>query len=196
MQLYKDDTQAATALHAGEMRALEYFYNSYKPLLFGFLLPYCKECALADELIQDTFLRFWDSRKKIDPDRNVKNLLFTIAKNLALDQLKRIRLEQHHAEEAGLEILRDNSTMEGVIYSDYQRCLVEVINKMPERHRQVFSLSRNHHLSNAEISTELSISVKTVEKHMTGTLKAIRSFLKQHDILIFLMALLGITLQF
>lgn len=191
MQLFINDTQAAISLREGEMRALEYFYNCYKPQLFNFLLPYCKDQVIAEELVQDAYLKLWDSRKGIDATRNVKNFLFTIAKNLAFDQIKRVKLEQRFAHQVVLNIQQDNGTLDGIILSDYNRCLTKVIAAMPERHRQVFSLSRDRHLSNAEISAELSISVKTVEKHMTGTLKTIRGFLKDYDILVLLLPILG-----
>jgi len=54
---------------------------------------------------------------------------------------------------------------------------------LPARNREVFALSRNTHLSNIEISQQLNISVKSVEKHITKTLRYLRDFLKTQHIL-------------
>jgi len=89
MHLFKNDPEAAAALKDGDMRALEYFYNCYQKTLQLFLRTYCREEGMAEEMTQEAFIQLWENKQKINPEFSVKNLLFTIAKNKALDHIRK-----------------------------------------------------------------------------------------------------------
>lgn len=183
MQLFKNDAEAAQALKAGNMQALEYFYNCYQQPASQFLKTYCRDQVLAEEMVQDAFLQLWENRAKINAERSVKNFLFTIAKNKATDQLRKTQ----HREKIFQLQLNDQpqsySTLDQVILADYQKVLSGVLLRLPVRNQEIFHLSRTTQLSNAEISAQLNISVKAVEKQITKTLHFLRIFLSKQQIL-------------
>lgn len=184
MHLFKNDPEAAAALKNGDMRALEYFYKCYQKTLQLFLKTYCREEGMAEEMTQEAFIQLWENRQQVNPELSVKNLLFTIAKNKALDQIRKTQnqakiIKLRHTENAGTF-----STLDQVILADYNRLLSSALLQLPARNREVFALSRNTHLSNIEISQQLNISVKAVEKHITKTLRFLRDFLKTQHILL------------
>lgn len=188
MHIFKNDPEAALALRDGNMRALEYFYNSYQKTLQLFLKSYCRDEMLVEEMTQEAFIQLWENKHKVNPDLSVKNLLFTIAKNKVIDQTRKVRnqariIKLQHTESSG------NFTLDQVILSDYNRLLSNALLQLPARSREVFALSRTTHMSNAEISNQLNISVKTVEKNMTKTLHFLRAFLKNQQILLVLLYL-------
>ncbi|PYF75070.1 RNA polymerase sigma-70 factor (ECF subfamily) [Pedobacter nutrimenti] len=171
------------------MRALEHFYRQYQQAMFQFLKAYCRDASVVTEMIQDAFLQLWENRAKINEQQNVKNLLFTISKHKVIDQLRKsqqrekiLKLKYKPQEEVF-------STLDQVILADYQRLLSSALMQLPERNREVYSLSRNTHLSNAEISSRLNISVKAVEKHITKTLRFLKVFLQKEQVLIFFLLL-------
>jgi len=183
MHLFKNDPEAAAALKDGDMRALEYFYNCYQKTLQLFLRTYCREEGMAEEMTQEAFIQLWENKQKVNPEFSVKNLLFTIAKNKALDHIRKTQnqariIKLRHTEDHGTF-----STLDQVILADYNRLLSDALLQLPARNREVFALSRNTHLSNIEISQQLNISVKSVEKHITKTLRYLRDFLKTQHIL-------------
>ena len=183
MHLFKNDPEAAAALKDGDMRALEYFYNCYQKTLQLFLRTYCREEGIAEEMTQEAFIQLWENKQKVNPEFSVKNLLFTIAKNKALDHIRKTQnqariIKLRHTEDHGTF-----STLDQVILADYNRLLSDALLQLPARNREVFALSRNTHLSNIEISQQLNISVKSVEKHITKTLRYLRDFLKTQHIL-------------
>lgn len=183
MHLFKNDFEAATALKDGNMRALEYFYNSYQKAVYLFLKTYCRDEVIVDEITQEAFIQLWENKHKLNADLNVKNLLFTIAKNKAIDQLRKLR---NHAKVIKLkqaEAPENYHTLDQIILADYNRVLSVALMQLPPRNREVFALSRTTHLSNAEISERLNISVKAVEKHITKTLHFLRAFLKEQQIM-------------
>ncbi len=189
MQPFKSDFEAAKALKCGDMRALEHFYRQYQQAMFQFLKAYCRDASVVTEMIQDAFLQLWENRAKINEQQNVKNLLFTISKHKVIDQLRKsqqrekiLKLKYKPQEEVF-------STLDQVILADYQRLLSSALMQLPERNREVYSLSRNTHLSNAEISSRLNISVKAVEKHISKTLRFLKVFLQKEQVLIFFLLL-------
>jgi len=184
MYLFKNDPEAAAALKNGDMRALEYFYSGYQKTIQLFLRTYCREEGMAEEITQEAFIQLWENSRKINVEFSVKNLLFTIAKNKALDHIRKTQnqariIKLRHTENAGTF-----STLDQVILADYNRLLAIALQQLPARNREVFTLSRNTHLSNIEISQQLNISVKAVEKHITKTLRYLRDFLKTQHILL------------
>lgn len=188
MHLFKNDSEASVALKNGDMSGLEYFYNNYHRALQQFLKSYCRDEALVEEMTQDAFLQLWDKKQKINPGLSVKNLLFTIAKNKVIDQVRKSR---NHARIIQLQQTESsgNFTLDQVILADYNRLLSGALLQLPSRSREVFALSRTTHLSNVEISRQLNISVKTVEKNITKTLRFLRAFLEKQHILLLLLFL-------
>lgn len=189
MQLFINDSEAAKALKSGDMQALEYFYNCYQKPAAHFLKAYCRDETLAEEMVQDAFLQLWENREKINASQSVRNLLFTIAKNKVIDQLRKARRKEKF-----FQLQRSNQpesyhTLDQVILADYQSVLSCVLKQLPARNREVYTLSRTAQLSNTEISERLNISVKAVEKNMTKTLHFLRLFLKKQQILTLLISL-------
>lgn len=191
MYLFKNDFEAAAALKDGNMQALEYFYNCYQKILLRFLKTYCRDEALSEEMAQEAFIQLWENRHKINTELNIKNLLFTIAKNKVLDQLRNSRNQARIIKLQQSERIQEYSTLDQVILADYNRLLSVALMQLPARNREIFSLSRITHLSNAEISQRLNISVKAVEKHITKTLHFLRGFLKDQHILMLLIFFLN-----
>lgn len=183
MYLFENDFEAAKALKDGNMQALEYFYNSYQRTVQLFLKSYCADEAELDEITQETFIRLWENRQKIRAELNVKNLLFTIAKNKAIDQVRHTRSHAKVIKLQQQERPENYNTLDHIILADYNRVLAVAMMQLPPRNREVFALSRNTHLSNAEISEKLNISVKAVEKHITKTLHFLRAFLTEQQIM-------------
>lgn len=182
--MFKNDPEAALALKNGNMKALEYFYNTYQTALRLFLKAYCGDEALAEEMTQEAFIRLWEQKHRINEQLSVKNFLYTIAKNKATDQLRKSRnqtkiLQLQYTPDAE----ERSSTLDRVILADYNRMLSAALSQLPARNREVFALSRTSNMSNGEISKTLNISVKAVEKHITKTLHFLRIVLKKHQIL-------------
>ncbi|MCD0488342.1 RNA polymerase sigma-70 factor [Pedobacter sp. MC2016-14] len=186
MQLFTDDLRAAAALKDGNMQALEYLYNTYHQPVACFLKTYCKDHEQVEEITQDVFLQLWDHRNKINTDLSVKNLLFTIAKHKLIDQVRRMNRQEQVLQRHNYSRQESYNTLDQVILKDYQHAISTVLLQLPARNREIFHLSRNAFLSNAEISRQLNISVKAVEKQITKTLQVLKIFLKSEQILLIL----------
>lgn len=127
---------------------------------------------LAEDIAQDTFVKLWENRARIDK-RTVKSFLYTISGNLAINQLKRQQLQYKFVNQ-----LSDQSSHESPAFQlemkEYESKLQEVIASMPNGSREVFLMNRIEDMKYKEIADSLGISVKAVEKRMSKALQIIR----------------------
>ncbi|MCW3463945.1 RNA polymerase sigma factor [Chitinophaga nivalis] len=179
--IFEDDATAASALQQGNTAALAYLYEKYCPLVYRFLYPYCHDQQLAEEIAQDAFVRLWDKRSKVNPALNCRNLLFTIARNLLTDHMRSVKNQPRLSGEVTFDTEpATETTYQSIILADLHKQTAAAIAQLPARSREVYTLSRQHHLTHKEIAYSLNISVKAVEKHLSIALKHLRVFCNKH----------------
>ncbi len=164
----------ARAIRASDHRAYAALYDAlHGPLLhYAFVLTRDEERIY--DILQDAFLKLWQIRNQLDPERSVKALLFRMVRNLALKKKRWQELEVHipmHLSE------HDNqpSPAEQLDVKDLKAFLQTWIAEMPERRLEVFELSRVSGMTHREIATVLDISPKTVNAHLVQALRHLRS---------------------
>jgi RNA polymerase sigma-70 factor (family 1) len=170
------DTELVSCIMAGDIQAFEEIFRRYYPLMCTFAQKLLKDSQAARDFAQDTFIRCWIWRSKLDPQKSIKNLLYTMVRNRCLDYLRLRRPEICTlANMAGVEI-RDNSSSEDMLnLRETAERIDDGVGLMPEQRQTVFRMSRYMHLSNQEIADSLNISVRTVEKHIQLALKSLKN---------------------
>ncbi len=148
------------------------YFDQYYTSLRNFLYFKTGDQDLADDIAQDTFVKLWENRASIER-KTVKAYLYTIAGNLAINQLKRqqLRFKYINASEDRSE---NNSPEYLMMMQDFRGQLEEAINAMPEGSREVFLMNRLEDLKYREIAERLNITVKAVEKRMSKALQILR----------------------
>lgn len=103
MQPTDPDVRLMLAYRDGDEAALAELYRRWAARLLRYLERIVKEPAVAEELLQDTFLRVLDARERYAPEARFSTWLFHIARNLACNELARARSRRPHvpAESAG-----------------------------------------------------------------------------------------------
>jgi len=120
--------------------------------------------AQADDITQNMFVKVWIQRDKLNPDKSVKNYLYVIARNEAVNELKRKRVIA--VREYPSDIESDSSSSGSIEYSEFEQAFKKCIDTMPEQKRRIFIMSKIQDKTNKEISEELDIAVRTVDKHL------------------------------
>lgn len=147
-------------------------FDTYYGSIRNFLYFKTADMGLAEDLAQDTFMKLWDNRKRIDPT-TLKSYLYTIAGNLAINQLKRQQLKYKFINQATQDV--DAQSPEYLMeMEEYSEKLQSVIASLPEGSREVFLMSRLEDLKYKDIAERLGLSVKAVEKRMSKALQLIR----------------------
>ncbi|OWW25517.1 RNA polymerase sigma-70 factor [Zobellia sp. OII3] len=161
-------------LKNGEEEAFIYLVDHYNRRLYGYALTLTNNHALAEDILQNVFLRTWEQRKKISITASLQNYLFKSVHNEFINQYKKKRstmvLEQKYFN--ALEkatAAHDDISLEGVISK-----IKREIENLPPKCKEVFLLSRNEGLTNLEIAHHLNVSIKTVEAQITKAFSTLR----------------------
>jgi len=134
------------------------------------------DAVLSTDLAQDTFLRIWEKKMKMDPSKD-SGLLYKIASDLFVSQTRRDRLYKEIQKELKFDlnwINPEDQFQYEELKLNYQRALTN----LNENQRIVFLMSRMEELTYKEIAARLSLSIKTIEKRMSMALSIMRKELK------------------
>jgi RNA polymerase sigma-70 factor (ECF subfamily) len=176
------DSELVRRIRAGDERALEAVFRAHYAGMASFVQRFVRSPDVAEELVQDLFLKLWAKREQLSEIETFRTYLFRAARNHALNYLRRQKLErrwqEEHVddEEAASTPLADEDASEHEVAAAVR----EAIDRLPPRCREVFLLSRDGGLTYAEIARTLDISVKTVETQMGRALKSLRGALQRY----------------
>jgi len=158
------------------MLAFDHIYGLFSHKLFSFVFKILKNEAEADDIVQEVFVKIWESREKLGDYKLLNSYIFTIAYNNSIDLIrKRINNNKY------LEHLKNSSviqitpsTISEIEFNELNTQVEKLIAKLPERQKQVYLLHRETGLTYPEIAEQLGISKNTVENHMVKALKYLR----------------------
>ena len=136
----------------------------------------CGDTSISTDLAQDTFMRVWEKQMDLLPERDT-GLLYKIAGDLLVSHMRREKLRREAPGEIRFE-QSGRSPEEELQFIELQKKYERVLMRLPENQRIVFLMSRTEELTYQEIATRLSISVKAVEKRMSGALSRLRKELR------------------
>ncbi|MEX0660199.1 MAG: RNA polymerase sigma-70 factor [Balneolaceae bacterium] len=170
---------ALQKLRIGDEEVYEKLYYCYHKRLYSFAFKYLKSKELAEDAVQDTFIKLWEQRRTITT--SVKGFLFTAARNHVLNMIRnKKRKVLKHIELERQKINTENKTEEIILYSEYQKILAKGVEKLTEGKKEIFNLKTVHGLSNSEVANHLDITINTVKSQYYQASKFIREYLNEH----------------
>lgn len=168
------------ALRTGNEKGFEQIYQKYWTKLFSVAYNYTRSRETSQEIVQEIFVSLWVNRETLKAQATLQAYLFGAIRNKIYDHLdKQAVRSKHQLFISQQQTAAANVTEQHVAYSELQELVQEQIQSLPDTTRQVFQLSRVNGSSIPEIATELQVSVKTVEYHLTKALKHLRLRLGQ-----------------
>jgi RNA polymerase sigma-70 factor (ECF subfamily) len=176
-----DDSALVKELSKGNLLAFNSLYKEYSCRLYRFAIGYLKSEQEAEELVQEVFTIIWEKRAELKVDLSFKSFLFTIAFNIIR---KHFRTKAYLSEYFKTEISddKDLQTSQKITYDSLHQYIIELVNQLPDRRREIFIKSRFEGLSIKEIAEKFKISHKTVENQLTDSLKFIRTKLNRESL--------------
>lgn len=156
-------------------------YEAYKVPLNLFVLKFVKSNELSNDIIQEVFIRIWEHRKELPVIDAFNAYLFTIARNLTLNLLKRASKENTVKAEIAKNYQPFASIAEDRLLSNqYKQFVEEVLQSLPAQTRAVFRLCREEEKSYDEAAAYLGISRNAVKKHIVRSHKFFRERMLDH----------------
>lgn len=144
--------------------------------------------ALAEEVVQDTFMNVWVNRQKFNAIDNPEGYLFTIAYNNIYSQLKKMARDNRMLDGL-IEAVQDiqYTTEDQVLARESESRINQAVEELPQQRRIIFKLSRQQGLSHDEIAKQLNISRSTVKNQLVEALRFIRRHLGNIPLFILLL---------
>ncbi len=162
----------------GNHIAFNKLFTEYYPQVRFFLFGFIKDMNEASDLAQDIFIKIWLNRDSLQEVNNFKSYLFRSAKNAVLNYFEHTLVKQHYQEKAlhnaTLQPCYQNIIEDNLYAVELEILLDIAVEKMPERQKEIFKLSRKEGLSNDEIADLLHINKRTVENYITKALRELR----------------------
>jgi RNA polymerase sigma-70 factor (ECF subfamily) len=155
-------------------------YRRYARRVYGLGLHLLRDAGLAEDLVQETFVRLWRSAARFDPGRGtVRAFVFTIARRAAVDLWRRRR---------GLSVAADDGPEQAVDDDAFDALLVslelrEALDDLTPKHREVLELHYRADLTQQQIAERLEIPLGTVKTRTYHALRALKQRLEERDVL-------------
>jgi len=170
----------------GDQEAFTTLYRKYHQGVYNFLLRMIKVPALAEDLMQDVFLKIWEDCQNIHVTVSFSSYLYQAARHKAIDALRRVAREPlledevRHRLSSGL----DDLTHPDYEWRQYEYLLKLAIEALPPQRRRAFELVRQEGKKYEEAAAIMGITRNTLKQHLSLAIGSIRQFLMDQGIAI------------
>lgn len=174
----------------GKILAFQFvFERFYKPLC-SFAKNFTEDVDIAEDIVQEFFVRFWEKRKTIVINGSLKAYLFQCVRNDCLNFIKqqkvKTKYQDYYKKLHSESFFQDTMEVEELKIQIYN-----AIDQLPPRCKQIFELNRSCNLTHEQIAEQLKISKNTVKNQIVFALKQIRGQLDKVDFLILFFSFLN-----
>lgn len=167
------DTQLLFKLSQHDEQSFNKIYNLYWTKLFAIAFNRLNSKQAAEDVVQEVMIALWERRTEVNIE-HLEAWLSTATRYSVFRQLARFGNQKI----VSIDAAPEKTYEQGFDSAFLEKMLKEQIGRLPVKCKLVFEYSRSHGLSNKQISNELGISEKTVEKHITKALYKLRERIK------------------
>jgi RNA polymerase sigma-70 factor, ECF subfamily len=174
-------------LRRGDLDALSTLISRYQNRLYRFLLRLVRDRSEAEDLFQQTWIHVAEKIRRFDPSRNFDAWLFTVARNLAIDHLRRIRpasldqpISEDESQDTALDrlVAHDAAPLDRILEKERASRVGTALDELPFAYREVMTLRFEEEMKIEEIAQVLGIPLSTVKSRLRRSLEQMRNSLE------------------
>jgi RNA polymerase sigma-70 factor (ECF subfamily) len=170
-----EDLELFSRIAKGDEAAFTQLFHHYTPKLKPFILGIVKVEAIADEILQDTFLKVWTNKGNLVHVNEPAAWIYRVASNLSIEQLRRQATEYKNLKNIIAAEGKDpDDLLQKLSAKELQELIYEAVEQLPEKRKEIYLLTREEGLSHREIAEQLNISIQTVKNQVTTAVKSIQ----------------------
>ncbi|MBC8616445.1 RNA polymerase sigma-70 factor [Parabacteroides faecis] len=171
------------------IKQFNYIFANHRERYIRFAYSYTYNHEVAEDLVAESLMYYWENRNRLDDVKDIPLYILIIIKNRCLDYLQRERMWSNIAEtllsNKEWELQMRISSLEAcepeaLFSSEVQDLIQKTLDKLPEKSRRIFIMSRYEGKSYQTIAKETNLSVKSIEFHVSKVLTALRKELKDY----------------
>ena len=149
-------------------------FDRYFDTIRSFIFYRCGDVDAASDMAQDVFMKIWEKRDQIDTSQ-IKALLYKIANDMVISNYRKNTTRLDYEQSMTTNNEAQLSPEEELNFQELSASYAKALEQMPEIQRVVFLMNRNDEMKYQEIAECLQLSVKAVEKRMSGALQYLRT---------------------
>jgi RNA polymerase sigma-70 factor (ECF subfamily) len=171
------DGDLVLRLQRRDPRALGELYDRYGRLTYSLIFRIIRDTGIAEDLVQETFLRVWNRAQGFDVQRgSMGSWLLAVARNSAIDYLRSRRGQESR-------VLEFDENLHPSLYADLEREMISsdsarrikaALEKLPDNHRQVIELAYFEGLSQTEMAARMGQPLGTIKTWVRNALRSLR----------------------
>ncbi len=174
------DSEIIGRIRQGDKQEFEKLFRSSYVSLVRYAKTLIRDHDASEEIVQELFFRLWQDRLNLRIESSLNGYLFRSVHNRALHYIEHQKVVNRHAGEvAAAADISSEPVTEAIYYHELQARVARVLERLPERSRKIFRMSRFEGLKYIEIAEKLAVSLKTVEADMGKALKEFRKALAE-----------------
>jgi RNA polymerase sigma-70 factor (family 1) len=152
---------------SGDEHAFKVLFESYYHNLGKYVYQLTGSITVAEEIVQDTFIKVWLKKEFLIEVKNFSNYIFILCRNHTYNEMQKKATERSFIDRLSHRISDEKNNENPDTLSEKYRDLVEqAIEKLPPQAQKVYLMSRDERMKYEEIAQALNISPVTVKKHI------------------------------
>lgn len=182
----EDEKSLLRKIADGNHRAFTTLFNKCYNRVYAYAMKICQSEFVAEEIVQDVFMKVWINRANLPGIENIGGYILIMARNQALQALKKIALETHCNAIKNLDWTELNKETENYInYKDTKLILDKAIAALPSQQKLVYHMCHLEGMKHQDIASQLSISRLTVKVHLREAVKKVREIVLSNTSFVF-----------
>lgn len=181
----KEDKIVLASLKKGDIKAFDVLFKKYSSRLYFFALHFFTSKTDAEEIVQETFVKIWETRERIDENQHFNTYLIAIAKHIIYNHFRHKLVERKYSEQVKQSAVDFYSIEEDIAIKNLRSRMLAGMAQLPPQQREILHL-RHKGYDNDEIARQLKISKRTVETHIGKAFKYLRIQLQDYKEFVFI----------
>lgn len=165
-------------VHEGDESAFAMLFDLYRPKIYTTAMRITKDEWVAEEILQDTFLKIWMVRETLVKVVNFEAWLYTVARNITYNALKRTEREKNNFS----RLVQDSITLfypeadYQVQDKEFQKILAQAIDRLPAKQKATYQLIKGQNLKREQAAEQLNVSPETIKWNLDQAMRSVRAY--------------------
>jgi RNA polymerase sigma-70 factor (family 1) len=172
-----EEKELLMRIAAGDEAAFTALFDAYKDKIYSIAMRLTRNAAVAEEIVQDVFLKIWLKRQGLAEVEHFRAYLFTATRNEVISAIRRLarrRVLVAGAAKAGLTEVNDTDSL--LLDREYQAILRQAVEQLPPQQQKVYRLMKEQGLRRDQAAEQLGMSPETVKMHLALAMRSVRAF--------------------
>jgi RNA polymerase sigma-70 factor (ECF subfamily) len=179
--VFQNEKEILQNVADGDEQSFSILYQKISPFVYGVAFNLLKDKFLAEDIVQEVFVKLWSGKSGLTEIENIENYVFIITRNVVFSAFKKVIRESK-----AISVLHRKS--ESAHHSDssgkleekeYYNILNTAIQLLPPQQKQVYLLAEESEMTYEQIAVSMSLSKETVKRHLSLARKFIRTYMNQ-----------------